>query len=320
MSAVGREQTISTPILEQIMKIRKNYFFLRILMMSLSLLPVVAVAAESTAVVGAREALEDFLIDWNASDLIAIQDHLNFPHVTHSSSNIIVAQSKGEFVQDFQQLRRQGWRRSTFDHFQVLQGSDNKVNFLVDFRRYDENDAVLFSGEVFYVVTRQDGTWGMQYRSGGPPPSQFSEAELDRIKLEATTAIYNFFAAFNAADTEALSEVNHVPQAMLVNDFFVYAEDRSSPLVNPDFPQMRENENWTHSTAEDIEVIHAMPGKVIFQLEFERFNTNGEKYAIVPALWVLTKVGDKWGIQYRSLMTPRAGELSNPFFNNAPQN
>ncbi len=300
------------------MKIRKKHLFQRILMVSLSLLPVVAMAAESTAVVGARKALEDFLIDWNASDLVAIQDHLSFPHVTHNSSNFVVAQSKGEFVQDFQQLRRQGWRRSTFDHFQVLQGSDNKVNFLVDFRRYDENDAVLFSGKVFYVVTRQDGRWGMQYRSGGPPPSQFSEAELDRIKLEATTAIYNFFAAFNAADTEALSEVNHVPQAMMVNNFFVYAEDWSSPLLNPNFSQMMENENWSHSTVEDIEVIHAMPGKVIFQLEFERFNTNGEKYAIVPALWVLTKVGDKWGIQYRSLMAPRAGELSNPFLNNAP--
>ena len=297
------------------MKLQTRYFLQSILIVPLCLLTGIAVAAESTAVTGARQALQDFLADWNAADLDAIKEHLSFPHVTHNSSNIVVARSQGEFVQDFELLRQQGWRRSTFDHFEVLQESQNKVNFLVDFRRFDDNDAVMFSGQVFYVVTRQDGRWGMQYRSGGPPPSQFSEGQLDLIKLEATAAIYDFFEAFNDADPEALSEVNHVPQAMLANILFIHGADRSSPLVNPDFTQMRENENWSHSTPEAIEVIHAMPGKVVFQLEFERFNTDDEKYAIVPALWVLTKIDDIWGIQYRSLMPPRAGSLSNPFLN-----
>jgi hypothetical protein len=54
--------------------------------------------------------------------------------------------------------------------------------------------------------------------------------------------------------------------------------------------------------AEDLEVIHAMPGKVVFQMEFERFNSDGFKYRRVPALWVLTQFDGKWGVQFRSLM------------------
>ena len=259
-------------------------------------------AAEGGAAMAAQQALQEFLVDWNSGDIVAIQEHLNFPHVTHGPGTLIVAQSREDFVQDFDLLRRQGWRRSSFDNFRVLQTSDTKVNFLVDFRRYDENDAVMFSGQVFYVVSKQDDRWGMQYRSGGPPPSQFSEAELDLIKQEATTAVYNFFSAFNGADVDALFATNHVPQVMINNDFFIHGEDRSSPVVNIDFSRLRSNENWSHSTAENIDIVHAMPGKVIFQLEFERFDTAGEKYRIVPALWVLTKIGDKWGVQFRSLM------------------
>ena len=61
---------------------------------------------------------------------------------------------------------------------------------------------------------------------------------------------------------------------------------------------------WDFSTVEDLEVIQAMPDKVIFQLVFERFNSDGIKYRRVPALWVLTKIDGKWGVQFRSLMPP----------------
>ena len=68
------------------------------------------------------------------------------------------------------------------------------------------------------------------------------------------------------------------------------------------FDAMRESELWSYSILEDLEVVHVMNNKVIFQLEFERFNSSGNKYSRVPAVWVLTKINDKWGVQYRLLM------------------
>lgn len=291
-----------------------NLLFLIVLVM---LAPLRVIAAESDAVAGARQALEDFLHDWNRADLAAIQEHLSFPHVTHGGAgNLVIAQNPGDFVQDFDELKRQGWRRSTFDNFAVLQVSANKVNFLVDFTRYDASDKVLSTSQVFYVVTLQDDGWGMQYRSGGAAAGQFTEAELDRVELEATSTLYKFFDAFNAADAEALFAANHINQVMLAVSTFTHNQDRAGPLVNPDFAQMRAAENWSHSVPERIEAISVMPGKVIFQLEFERFNRDGEKYAIVPAVWVFTEIEGKWGIQFRSLMMPREGGLSSPAFNN----
>ena len=263
--------------------------------------PVTASAQNEEAIQGAKFALENFLEDWNRSDLDAIQKHLSFPHVTHGQGRLIVAQQEGDFAQDFGVLRRQGWRRSSFDSLLPLQASESKVNFLVDFTRYGADNEIISIGQVFYVAKKQADGWGMPYRSGGPPERSIMEGARDSAIQEATIAIYNFFEAFNSADNNALLDYNHVPQAML-NTRFLHAINNETPPVRMNFDGMRENELWSYSILEDLEVVHAMDNKVIFQLEFERFNSLGNKYSQVPAVWVLTKINEKWGVQYRSLM------------------
>ena len=46
-------------------------------------------AAESNPEQAARAALDGFLVDWNRSDLVALQEHLSFPHVTHGPGRLI---------------------------------------------------------------------------------------------------------------------------------------------------------------------------------------------------------------------------------------
>ena len=260
--------------------------------------------AESNPEQEAQAALDAFLVDWNRSDLAALQEHLSFPTVTHGPGFFVIAQEEGQFEQDFAALSATGWQRSSFDHFEVLQASENKVNFLVDFTRYRSNGEVLSTSQVFYVVSKQEDGWGMQYRSGGAGASSLTEAARDRAILEATSALYDFFDAFNAKDNDALFEVNHVPQLMLNGDVFINGTDREYPPVAVNFAGLIAIESWEFSVVEGLEVIQAVPGKVIFQMEFERFNSDGIKYRRVPALWVLTKIHGKWGVQFRSLMLP----------------
>ena len=252
----------------------------------------------------AQQELEAFLEDWNRGDNEALLDHLSFPHVTHRAGTLIIVDTPEEFVQDFELLRSQGWRRSTFDHFEVQQVSETKVNLLVDFRRYDENDEVYADMQVFYVMTLQDGRWGMQYRTGGPRPEQ-SEASLVRqAEEQATAALHEFFAAFNAADNEALFAANHVPQAILFEQNFLYGENRDAAPVTVNFERLREVEDWSGSEAEDITPIHVTPDKAVIEFQFSRYNSNGERYRTVPAVWVITRKAEKWGVEFRSLMTP----------------
>ena len=42
--------------------------------------------------------------------------------------------------------------------------------------------------------------------------------------------------------------------------------------------------------------------KVHFDLVFSRWHPDGTRYLTIPALWIMTRSGDHWGIQLRSLM------------------
>lgn len=263
-----------------------------------------SLAAENDPEQEAIAALNDFLNDWNRSDLQAIQQHLSFPHLTHGPGVLIVAQEEGEFVQDFNALKAAGWQRSSFDHFEVIQASDDIVHVLVDFARYRENDELLSHGQVFYVVTRQEDGWGMQYRTGGPHAEDLSEGIRDRAILEATSTVYKFFDAFNSANNDSLSAVNHAPQIVLSNGRHIFAESSEEVPVRVNFAVLRSAQNWAFSTIESLSVIHAAPNKVLFDIEFERYNAEGDKYLSTKAMWALTLVDGIWGVEFRSLMAP----------------
>ena len=73
-------------------------------------------------------------------------------------------------------MKQQGWARSTFDKITPRQSSDHKVNFEVEYSRLNAAGEVISSGYVFYVVTNDEGHWGMQYRAPGQLRSESDEA------------------------------------------------------------------------------------------------------------------------------------------------
>ena len=258
----------------------------------------------ATAEVQARTALAEFLTAWNSGDIANVREALNYPHVTHAAGMLVIAHQPREFRQDFDSLRRQGWASSTFDRVTTYQVSPNKVNFGVDFSRKNASGETYQTGHVFYVFSEQNGKWGMQYRSGVQNPTQFDASEIALAVQEATGAVYTFFAAFNAADPVALGRVMHVPQALINNRNFIEATTETTPLLNPNFTAMREQEGWNHSIIQDLNAVSVSPTKIIFELVFERVNPAGNVYRRVPAMWALSKVDGRWGVEFRSLMVP----------------
>lgn len=257
-----------------------------------------------------RVALFEFLDAWNTGDIANVRQALNYPHVTHGPRGLIITNDAEAFVQDFDLLRSQGWGSSGFDEVRIHHVSPNKVNMEVDFSRLNAEGDVYSRGVVFYVFTNQDGKWGMQYRAGVPGMGQFNEAELVQARIEATAAVIDFFNGFNAADNEALQQVHHVPQAVIVpnSNGFIYATNRSAPPVTTNFTAMRQSEDWDHSVFMDLTARSVTPTRVIFELVFERINSARTVYRRTPAMWVLAKRDGRWGVEFRSLMASPVGE------------
>ncbi|MBE2167758.1 MULTISPECIES: hypothetical protein [unclassified Cobetia] len=123
----------------------------------------------------ACEATDVFLEAFNAVDEKALSETLNYPHVRISGGNVHVWQKPEDYASDQNKssLKAIGWKESRWDYRNVIQsGMDGdtgemKYHVSLSFTRYDEqgNNIPGQTFDSFYIVTKQDGNWGIAARS-----------------------------------------------------------------------------------------------------------------------------------------------------------
>ncbi len=127
------------------------------------------------AIAGAMQCLDDFMAAWNSQDLKALEAAMNFPHVRLNGDNVLEPSEKGEMTQErFDDMRRnspelKAWHRSGWAKRQVVAANANKVHIQTRFVRYRADGSVLSSFDSLYVVTNEDGHWGVRMRSSFAP-------------------------------------------------------------------------------------------------------------------------------------------------------
>jgi len=132
-------------------------------------------ADTAAAVAGAMQCLDDFMAAWNAHDVKAYEAAMNFPHVRLNGRNVLHVSKKGEMTQEqFESMQRdapalRGWDHSGWAKREVVAASANKVHIQTRFVRYRADGSVLNSFDSLYVVTREDGHWGVRMRSSYAP-------------------------------------------------------------------------------------------------------------------------------------------------------
>ncbi len=134
------------------------------------------VEAQESPEEAARAALNEYFRAWNAADNEAIALVSNFPRVSVGPSGQIVVRDTAEDIAiDFDTLRAaELWDHSTLDLVDVAHSSPDKVHFrVVSSRRY-ANGSPYRTNPGLYIVTQQDGHWGLQLQS--VLPATFSAA------------------------------------------------------------------------------------------------------------------------------------------------
>jgi hypothetical protein len=125
-------------------------------------------------------------------------------------------------------------------------------------------------------------------------------------EIEAAKAIEAFFEAFNAHNGEAHLNTHHFPHIRINDKGQVRIVQNASEYQPLDsvLEYLTKREGWHHSTLDSVEVIHASPLKVHFNIQFSRYKADGSKYAVHKSLWVVIKKDDRWGILARSSYAP----------------
>ena len=262
-------------------------------------------ARDAAAEAAAKQALDAFITEWNTADDANLRQALHFHFVSVPGGGALVIDSRPEdFSQGFDQMQAgEGWHRSSFDFdsYTVVKSSPDKVHAEIGFSRYRADGTRYLSSRVFYILTKRDDRWGVQLRTGAASPADLDTDERAEIVSRARQAVLGFFTAFNAGDADGTLETLNYPHIFMTAGRFAVAEDAGDG-PRPNFDQMRQRENWHMSTIDALNASIVTRNKVHMELTFTRWHPDGTRYWTVPALWIVTRAGEHWGIQVRSLM------------------
>lgn len=117
----------------------------------------------------ALAAVDAYLAGLNARDTRAIRSAFNFPHFRIGAKGNLVRYEKPEdyaFDNFLAGVRSDGWHHTRWDKVEAVFCTEAKVHVAVDFTRYREDGSVIGRYFSLYVVTCQDGHWGIQVGSG----------------------------------------------------------------------------------------------------------------------------------------------------------
>jgi len=114
----------------------------------------------------ALAVLDAFMAALNRGDESGVNASFLFPHVRLASGKVTVWQSPGDYkLKDFYARAGEGWARSQWEERTPIHVGSDKVHFAVEFSRWRKDGSELSRHKSIYVVTRQEGHWGIQARS-----------------------------------------------------------------------------------------------------------------------------------------------------------
>jgi hypothetical protein len=120
------------------------------------------------AINGARAALDGFMDAFNREDAEAIRTcWFHFPHVRFHSGKVTVMAAPSDYHNLVWTRGGQSadWARSAWDYREVIDAGPEKVHFRVQFTRYRADGTPIGSYRSLYIVTLNDGRWGITARS-----------------------------------------------------------------------------------------------------------------------------------------------------------
>ncbi|MEM6652095.1 MAG: hypothetical protein AAF582_05805 [Pseudomonadota bacterium] len=135
------------------------------------------------------------------------------------------------------------------------------------------------------------------------PQQATSQAHSEAVAA-ARQVMDDFMTTFNARDEKAWAETFHYPHIRIASGEVSVADSAEAIMTEMDFARFAEMTGWHHSAWDSIQVVQAGRDKVHFSVEFTRFDEDGEPLRTYQSLYVVTKRGDRWGVQARSSFAP----------------
>ncbi|MFX1344081.1 MAG: hypothetical protein ACFFAI_03165 [Promethearchaeota archaeon] len=114
-----------------------------------------------------------YMLAFNDRDVSKCDESLNFPHIRlgMESQEIQITEKPSQMSPKFFEwfVNEYGWNHSCWDYRKVIQSSPIKVHLAIQFSRYKSDGTKIGEFPSLWVITNQDGHWGIKMRSSFAP-------------------------------------------------------------------------------------------------------------------------------------------------------
>ena len=123
----------------------------------------------AVAVAAAQKCLDDFMAAFNARDIAAFEATFNFPSVRLASNTLTVIEKGFHKPEMLSRGALAEWHHSAWERRAVIHAGPDKVHLDTRFTRYRADGSVIGSFDSIYIVTNENGHWGVKARSSFAP-------------------------------------------------------------------------------------------------------------------------------------------------------
>jgi hypothetical protein len=123
----------------------------------------------SASIAAAMKCLDDFIAAFNSRDPDAYAATFNLPTVRIASGKMVILNKEDFTPQRFQAESLKEWDHSKWERRNVIHAGADKVHIDTRFTRYRKDGSVIGGFDSIYVVTCENGHWGVKARSSFAP-------------------------------------------------------------------------------------------------------------------------------------------------------
>ena len=121
------------------------------------------------SVAAAMKCLDDFMVAFNARDIAAWRQTFNFPSVRLASNTLAIIDESYHQPEMFGRGALTVWDHSAWARREVIHAGADKVHIDTRFVRYRKDGSETGGFDSIYVVTCENGHWGVKARSSFAP-------------------------------------------------------------------------------------------------------------------------------------------------------
>lgn len=125
--------------------------------------------AYDAEIAAAQKVLDDFMAAFNARDIAAWQKTFNFPSIRFHSNTVSIIDENFHTPDMFSRGALAEWDHSAWDRREIIHAGKDKVHIDTKFTRYRKDGSIINSFDSIYIVTCENGHWGVKGRSSYAP-------------------------------------------------------------------------------------------------------------------------------------------------------